>query len=646
MDQVSLHRNYRPASFRTLYPHLTYLTKKPYSLQFYAFSKRCISNSADTFHTKFITNRSSHPITDHQLNVLRKGLSFIPTPTSNAHIIDVAISQTNHIYNLHKYFHDREPYQHNRTHPFHIRSTWTPPNSMTHPLPPTHDDFRNYLTINHKHQLKPDHNLTHQETQALTSLIRNKLITIKRSDKGGGITILDTDKYIAQIRTEHLSDHATYQPIDHCPTMSISTDTNTLIDFLHTHHHIDSATADFLRPPNPARTPIFYGLPKTHKPNIPFRPIISGFDSPTDNMAKYITHFLSPLAALLPSHFKDSTDFKRYLHTLPPLPPNAYLVTADIVSLYTNIPIEEGISRVCEFISENRHHLPPSAPNTQVFRLILDHILKHNAFSFLGDHFLQILGTAMGCRMAPPYANLFLYHLDCIISGFPNVYYLKRFIDDLFFIFIGSPSSIQKLERLLNSLHPTIKFTLKYSRTTIEYLDLQIYINHHRLLATSLYRKPTDCQAYLHFNSHHPLHVKTGIIYSQALRLNRLIDNDTDLQEHLHILTRALLVQGYPLDTINRNILRALEHSQHDLIYRPTIEQDTTTPFRNTIFLPYCHLSTSYRQFISSFDPPTTLDIAEGTAEPTISRPRINTTFSRSKNIGDLVTHTHTSTPQ
>ena len=69
-----------------------------------------------------------------------------------------------------------------------------------------------------------------------------------------------------------------------------------------------------MTPPNPSRTPIFYGLPKIHKPNIPLRPIVSGFDSPTDNLSRYITHFLQPLAERIPAFIKDTTHFINTIH--------------------------------------------------------------------------------------------------------------------------------------------------------------------------------------------------------------------------------------------------------------------------------------------------------------------------------------------
>jgi len=37
-----------------------------------------------------------------------------------------------------------------------------------------------------------------------------------------------------------------------------------------------------------AKCPIFYGLPKIHKPNIPLRPIVSQINGPTYKLSKYI----------------------------------------------------------------------------------------------------------------------------------------------------------------------------------------------------------------------------------------------------------------------------------------------------------------------------------------------------------------------
>ena len=625
MDQLNLQRQYTSPTMRTLFPDIRRFTR---TMDYRSAYSLAFSNYKSSFSSKYITNLSRHILSPVERSVLAKGIKFVPTPTPSHHSINDAIKQVSEIYNRKKFFEANPCPLPASPHPFRSRSAWSAPQADSEPRPPTADQFFQF----YRHNPNSLSNLTPQESEALSTLSRNHHITIKSSDKGGGITILDTLDYIHRIRTEHLSDRATYQPLPSSPTLAISRDTNTLIDFLLRHHHIDMTTAEFLRPPSPARTPIFYGIPKIHKPNVPLRPIVSGFDSPTDNLSRFIVAYLQPLAEHTTTHFKDSTAFKLSLEEISPLPPGAFLVTADITSLYTNIPIDEGITRVCDFIDAHRHLLPKHAPNTQVFRLILHHILTHNAFSFLDDHFLQILGTAMGCRMAPPYANIFLDHIDKqILSLSSLIRHLKRFIDDLFFIFLGSADDLARLEQQINSLHPTIKFTFKYSLLSIDYLDLTIYLDANRHLRTKLYRKPTDCQAYLHSDSYHPWHTKTGMIYSQALRFNRLIDSDSDLTETLHIFSRALLVQGYKLKVINKHIGRALSKSQHELLHPPRRVQ-AARPTSNRIILPYSDLTTSFARFILNY-------------RPSPERPSINTAFSRNRNIADLITHTDTFLP-
>ena len=121
---------------------------------------------------------------------------------------------------------------------------------------------------------------------------------------------------------------------------------------IHSQYMIDKATREFLLPPKNTRTPFLNGLPKIHKPDCHLSPIDSGCDGPTDHLSAYINHFVQPLGSNLPSHFKDTKHFFNLTEKLPPLPLNAVLVKPDIMSLYTNIPHEEGIAAVIHFMEE------------------------------------------------------------------------------------------------------------------------------------------------------------------------------------------------------------------------------------------------------------------------------------------------------
>ena len=122
------------------------------------------------------------------------------------------------------------------------------------------------------------------------------------------------------------------------------------------------------------------------------------------------------------------------------------------------------------------------------------------------------------------------------------------------------------LEDFMNNLHPTIKFTFEHSTQEISFLDMKIRIGADCRLSTTLYRKPTDCAALLHFHSNHSLKCKESIVFSQTLRYNLLITADTLLQKELDSLAISLLARQYPLEIITRNISKALLHSRDTLL--------------------------------------------------------------------------------
>ena len=89
------------------------------------------------------------------------------------------------------------------------------------------------------------------------------------------------------------------------------------------------------------------------------------------------------------------------------MPRNAFLVSMDVTSLYTNIPQEEGITIVCNAYENFHANNPPIATN--VVREMLSLILK---YQFKGKDYLQTHGTAMGTKMAVAFANIFMASIE------------------------------------------------------------------------------------------------------------------------------------------------------------------------------------------------------------------------------------------
>ena len=213
--------------------------------------------------------------------------------------------------------------------------------------------------------------------------------------------------------------------------------------------------------------------------------------------------------------------------------------------------------------------LPPGAPSPHTIGILLETILKHNNLSLMDKHFLQLVGTAMGIKAAPPYANLFMGgHKETIREAFIwAISFWKSFIDDIFLIFLGTISQLQSLQEFMNHLHPTIKFTFQHSTQQTSFLDMTVLNRADHKLSTTLYRKPTDCAALLHFHSNHSLKCKESIVFSQALRYNLLIADDNLLQKELDSLAVSLLAKKYPLDVIAHNISKTLLFSRDTLLH-------------------------------------------------------------------------------
>ena len=443
---------------------------------------------------------------------------------------------------------------------------------------------------------------------------------------------MNTDDYITKIM-DHLNHEATYQKLDHNPSTDIAKDIEHYAKHLENQYIIDETTRRFLTPSIPPRTSLFYGLPKVHKPGIPLRPIVSGCDSATDPLSRYLTHFLQPLAEKLPSHIKDTKHFLRELNALPSLPEGALLVTADVTSLYTNIPHDEGINATIHYVNMYRESMPSYTPPTNVFRTMLRLILGNSIFQFMEETYKQISGTSMGTRVAPPYANLFMGLIEDLITGnFSLIHFWKRFIDDIFFIFLGTETQLEEVIRFMNNMHPTIKFTFQYSHHQIAFLDTMVYIDDQRKLQTTIYRKPTDKMCLLHFNSNHPLHMKESIIYSQAIRYCTIISDDRNLDLELQTLAKTLLARNYPLEMIQKNFSKALSHTRETLlIYRPDEESPEVTP----LITPFTPVGSLVSRIVNQH-----WHIIEEDAHLHRIWPnRTTTAFNRSNNIKDILVH-------
>ena len=95
-------------------------------------------------------------------------------------------------------------------------------------------------------------------------------------------------------------------------------------------------------------------------------------------------------------------------------------------------------------------------------------------------------------------------------------------IDDIIFFWEHGKDTLKVIVDNINNMHPTIKFTADWSRTSIHFLDVSITEG---IIEIDLYIKPTESHQCILLSSY-LFYCKKGIPYSQALGFNRICSNN------------------------------------------------------------------------------------------------------------------------
>ena len=114
----------------------------------------------------------------------------------------------------------------------------------------------------------------------------------------------------------------------------------------------------------------------------------------------FFDYHLQHLLKEIPSYVKDTNDFINKINIFA-VPPNSFLLTMNVKSLYASIPNNKGIASV----KKKYDHYPNKTIPTKIIITFLALILTLNNFVFNSKLYLQIKGYAMGTICAPSYAN-------------------------------------------------------------------------------------------------------------------------------------------------------------------------------------------------------------------------------------------------
>lgn len=438
--------------------------------------------------------------------------------------------------------------------PFTPKSDWTPPlvNLPVNIKNIIQQDLRYFdskfkISIN-----KP--NLTREEVEALKSLQNNQFIVIKPADKGSAVVIMDRDQYIWE-GNRQLLDKNYYIQLKKPIYLDTIPMVGKIVQKLYDKKFINAKQKSYLIGQDEPRPRRFYMLPKIHKdpekwskPHEipPGRPIVSDCNSETYYIAEYLDFYLNPLSVRHSSYLKDTYDFINKIKQLS-IPPDSFLFTMDIDSLYTNINISEGIQAVKNIFIK----YPDSKRPERELLELLNINLTRNDFEFNNKFFLQIKGTAMGKKFAPAYANIFMAEWEqAALQACPQKpLYYYRFLDDIWGVWNHQREDFEVFLSILNNHNPSITLKATINLTSVDFLDTTTYkgpnfVQTHKL-DVKIFFKKTDTHSLLHKTSHHPKHTYSGIVKSQLLRFYRVCSRQEDFRAATKVLFSTLTTRGY-----------------------------------------------------------------------------------------------------
>ena len=523
-----------------------------------------------------LINQTSFRLSDNDIELLCLGLNFIPSPTVTPEeyfvTFEKAFDRWSQAIDTALYFHDNPSL--NRKGWLHsdISSTWTPPigswMSDEHVLA-AKDELSGVFRPDNSNSLSILFN-------CISRLKSEHSVHILKADKGRSTVIWSADDYDKEALRQ-LGDVKSYKQLTRDTFLRrLQIATSDCHDYAQTLFDLGCFTSrerDTFLQIEPGNGSAFYMLPKIHKSANPFgcffgRPIVATFSNPVHLIDKYLANITSPLLRLIPGSLIDTSDLLSRIKELPPLSAKAAIVTADIDSMYPNIPWKEGIEAAVEvytkFLPDLRqyssdHQLPPPPP-VALFADLLTFVLNNSLIHFKNKNFFhQQTGTAMGMCISVFFANAYMYIVsrDSIEKEDSKVILFVRYIDDILVIF--NDASDEDVRLFFHDItNDYMRYTIDRLALEQNFLDVTVMINQTTFtVETKPYWKKTASGSHLHPSTCHPPHTIRALPYSQFLRLYRISHPTTWYNEAASRLQTELIRSGYDPELVKSARRRA-----------------------------------------------------------------------------------------
>ena len=403
-----------------------------------------------------------------------------------------------------------------------------------------------------KHRNKHHKSVISQELkEAAKKLKMNENLVIRRGDKTSIYVLIDKDDYLIKIK-DIIRDPLKFKKISKNPTTSLKTKANKLIESLNSVQDdikIPMITGEY-------KPGYLYGNIKTHKNGYPVRPIISQVLTPTYQLSKTLNSIITPY---MPAQYslKSTNDFLDLINSNPS---NGTLASLDVVSLFTNVPIDTTIDIIMKHVYHHSTLNKPKIP-PPILKEMLTLCTKEAPFtSPTGDLYLQIDGVTMGSPLGPTFANFYMGDLEENIfnNGIldkPKIY--ARYVDDIFLL-VNNQQEIVNLQEAFQN-NSVLQFTHEINiDNKLPFLDVLVD-NSNNSFSTTVYRKATNQGQCLNGSSECVQRYKDSVIFSYLNRAYKVTRTWKDFDQEIQQVKQLLVNNNFSNTEIDSHINRFID---------------------------------------------------------------------------------------
>ncbi|XP_072030531.1 uncharacterized protein [Amphiura filiformis] len=144
---------------------------------------------------------------------------------------------------------------------------------------------------------------------------------------------------------------------------------------------------------------------------MPLRPIVSSINSPCYNLAKHLADILTPLSEKGTSYIKNSQHFVEKAGQIP-IEPGDLLVSFDVVSLFTNVPIDDASKIIGDILRGDDTLKNRTRMTSDEIVELMKLCLTSTYFKWQGKFYEEKEGQAMGSPLSPITSNIFMEHFE------------------------------------------------------------------------------------------------------------------------------------------------------------------------------------------------------------------------------------------